>query len=416
MKRVAIALLLVLLAACDREVPAGSMTAAEIRFEHAIYFLPPGPPPSPAIAARFPQRMPVTPRVESHAGYPPPDVETLRDFGRGLTPAQVQAVQQSKGALVLELVHPQKDVWRGLRHAAELTAAIARDVNGLIYDPATGELFTAEAWERERLSPWKGELGDVSDHMLVQVYQDGEYVRAVTAGMKKFGLPELVVEELTWSQQRPIVHTINLLAQALAEGTPVGTDGAFDLDLRGIRHPAVRDAHLSSLGEKAQGKARLLLRRSHDGLVKISFDAYEGNDSHAKREAMLMALFGSKDETANVDHDEKVREASRIARRRLPELRAAFNAGLPRGQSILLKAPFATGDGNTEWMWVEVTRWNDDAIRGLLMNEPNRIRDLHAGQQVTIREEKVFDWIRQYPDGRREGNATAAVLYPNASH
>jgi uncharacterized protein YegJ (DUF2314 family) len=57
-----------------------------------------------------------------------------------------------------------------------------------------------------------------------------------------------------------------------------------------------------------------------------------------------------------------------------------------------------------------VTAWEGRTIKGLLKNEPFDIPDLHAGQVVEVDEEDVFDYIRQRPDGSREGNETAEII------
>ena len=75
-----------------------------------------------------------------------------------------------------------------------------------------------------------------------------------------------------------------------------------------------------------------------------------------------------------------------------------------------MKAPFETPDENQEWMWVEVVRWKENAISGLLMNEPHAILDLHAGQKVEVSQADVFDYIRRLPDGSMEGNETGKII------
>jgi uncharacterized protein YegJ (DUF2314 family) len=118
-----------------------------------------------------------------------------------------------------------------------------------------------------------------------------------------------------------------------------------------------------------------------------------------------------KDEITHVEHDDKVLAASRKARESLPALRAAFQAGLEPGEMLLVKAPFPIPDGGREWMWVEVTAWKGDAIRGVLRNEPTYIPDLQAGQEVEVSEKDVLDYKRKLPDGRVvEGDVTAAAI------
>ena len=97
----------------------------------------------------------------------------------------------------------------------------------------------------------------------------------------------------------------------------------------------------------------------------------------------------------------------------MPALRKAFNKGLAPGEFLQVKAGFATPDGEKEWMWVEVTAWNDDKIRGLLRNEPYKILKLHGGQVVKIAESDVFDYLYRHADGVEEGNDTGRIIEKN---
>jgi uncharacterized protein YegJ (DUF2314 family) len=61
-------------------------------------------------------------------------------------------------------------------------------------------------------------------------------------------------------------------------------------------------------------------------------------------------------------------------------------------------------------MWVEVTRWSDGKIEGLLANDPFEIPSLRAGQNVTVNEADIFDYIHRHADGKQEGNTTGAII------
>ena len=111
-----------------------------------------------------------------------------------------------------------------------------------------------------------------------------------------------------------------------------------------------------------------------------------------------------------VNHDQAILAASKQAKEKLPQLRRDFNAGLEPGEYIYVKAPFETPDDGTEWMWVEVMRWNDGEILGLLKNEPVYIPDLRGGSEVRVDEADVFDYIRYFADGSEEGNETGKLI------
>ena len=61
-------------------------------------------------------------------------------------------------------------------------------------------------------------------------------------------------------------------------------------------------------------------------------------------------------------------------------------------------------------MWVEIAAWKDKQIKGLLKNEPLYIPTLHGGQEVTVRQDDVFDYLRTYADGTQEGSETFKII------
>jgi uncharacterized protein YegJ (DUF2314 family) len=236
----------------------------------------------------------------------------------------------------------------------------------------------------------------------------------------KLGLPDLVIEDLSGSATKSAGTTINLLAHALAEGAEVGKNGDFDIDLNRLGQTSFRDKQLENLAENATGKARLRLVEGvweegdpENRLFEIVFDRYAGPDQQARQQAMLIGLFGAVEDTAvDVQHDAEVLAASRKAREKLLAFKPTFQAGLPPGEVLLVKAPFHAVDGGREWMWVEVIEWKGHQIIGTLLNQPAYIASLKEGQQVEVSEADVFDYIRNLADGSSEGNETAKLLHP----
>jgi uncharacterized protein YegJ (DUF2314 family) len=416
-------------------VPPGSLMEPHIVYQFALYYLPlPSNEPVARLQAllqeRFdrvhlvpeiaaPAAISVAPYVleRSTSAYRPPDPQYLQYFGHGLNKRQVEDLQGSQQAVVLSFGYPRAHLWEGLRNAVALTSALARWTGGLIWDAETREIFTPQAWEERRLAGWTDPPPDVAAHTTIHAYNQGEFVRAITLGMRKFGLPDVVVNDFSWALNRNVGHLVNLLAQALAEGATIEEAGTFELDLHAIRNDPVREAQLEMLGERATATAMLGLYRGtpekgdpQNRLIEIEFEHYPGPDRHARQEKMLSSLFGWEDALTPIQHDEALLAASQRAREKLPTLRAAFREGLAPGEFIQVKAPFKTPEGSSEWMWVEVISWKGNKIRGLLRNQPFNIPDLQAGQKVEILEEKVFDYMRRFPDGRLEGNETGKLI------
>jgi hypothetical protein len=135
------------------------------------------------------------------------------------------------------------------------------------------------------------------------------------------------------------------------------------------------------------------------------------------RFASRPALVGtSGDPVYSVEHDEEVREASRRAKAQLAALRTRFQLRLAPSERILLNAPFPRpGTKDNEWMWIEVSRWdNDGTIEGTLDNEPAPGSKLTAGATVTARQAEILDYLVIHPDGRREGGEVEQILRRHA--
>jgi uncharacterized protein YegJ (DUF2314 family) len=420
----------------QKVISAGPLMNDSISFQFAVYFLPvptndplqvlaevlAGEEEAPTLVNKSEEGadMPVAHAYQLEGvetNYPPPGIKSLQYCGRGLSRDQAEGLQKSRVAFVMNFAHGRAHVWSGLREANLVAEALARRTGGLLWDEETREVFTPDEWDRKRVQAWTNGIPDLSKHITVHAYNSDEYVRAITLGMAKMGLPDVVVESFTWSLSRTMGHLINLFSQSMAEGAVIQSSGQYDLDIRTIRNKEVRDPQVSSLKSNATAVAHLVLKEGtwekgdpRNRLIEIAFDRYPGQDVHAKQEALLSSLFGWEDAIITVKHNEDLLAASRRAKGKLPALRKEFAAGLNPGEFIQVKAPFQTPDGGQEWMWVEITAWEGASIKGMLKNEPFNIPSLHAGQVVKVNQEDVFDFIRHYPDGREEGNETGAIM------
>jgi hypothetical protein len=420
----------------EEMVPMGSLQAQSIHFQYAIYYLPlPSSDPSPLLpllladakhwltVADSMREAPDDPLVHAYhcdkvkEKYAPPDVEYLRLSGRGLTRGQAEKLQKCERAFIMDFGHPGGKVWEALETANRVAELLARETGGLLWDEQTREVFTPDEWHRRRVASWTAPIPEVWCHTTIHTYQPDKTVRAITLGMSKFGLPDVVIEDFSWSMERGMGNVINLFCQFMAEGAVVKESGAFDLDLRALKDKKLRDREMKSLQSNATAVALLTLKKGkwekgdpHNRLIEIAFDRYSGSDVHARQEQMLCSLFGSEDKIIRVRHDERLLAASETAKAKLPLLYEAFTTGLEPGEFILVKAPFATIYCGYEWMWVEVTTWKGNQLKGILKNEPFDIPTLHAGQPVELKQEDVFDYVRHYRDGREEGNETGAII------
>jgi len=417
-------------------VPTGQLQDDHISFEFAIYFLP-QPKGDPLVELddllqkqsqmfkkvdkinRQTADVTVAARIEHdprHA-YAPPIERSLQYYGRGLSRDQAEKLQKTEQALILDFAYPKAHAWDGMRSAVGLMYSLAKAADGVIWDDATREVFSPDKWEEQRIKGWSEGVPEISQHTVIHAYKKDEYVRAITLGMEKFGLPDLVINNFSWSLNRNMGHVVNLLGQALAEGQTLQKPGVFDLDFRAIKNVKVREPQVTNLKEHATGVALLGMKKgvSEDGdpknrLIEITFERGIGPDIHAQQDQVIGQAFGWEDEIKHVRHDAELEAASQRAREKLPGLRAEFKKGLAPGEFIQVKAPFDRPNGGQEWMWVEVVSWNGDKITGLLKNEPFNIPTLHAGQNVEVSEATVFDYIQRHADGSSDGNETGRLI------
>ncbi|MGQ0711722.1 MAG: DUF2314 domain-containing protein [Rhodoferax sp.] len=351
--------------------------------------------------------------------YKPPTVESLKYFGRGVSLAQAEGLQRSPQVLVMVFATSTRDALPSLLKASNLVHRLATETNALIWDAETREMFSPDAWKKTRLDGWEAQLPDVSRHITIHAYNDDGKVRAISLGMTKFALPDLVINDLVWSLSNPLSQAINVAAQTLVEGARPTTLGQYSLNVRSIKHAALRGSFESSILPTGTGRGHLWLFQSarqqgdpENTLAELQFESATGKDSTSRQTAFVAQVFGAQEDqvTLRKKNDTALREASDRARKKLPALRGAFQAGLQPGERILLKAPFATADRSTEWMWVEVIKWPGERITGMLANTPRYVPALQAGQMVEIKESEVFDYLRRFSDGKQEGNETGDIL------
>ncbi|QOK92873.1 DUF2314 domain-containing protein [Ralstonia pseudosolanacearum] len=350
--------------------------------------------------------------------YAPPSIRSLHYSGHGLSQEQAEAVQKAPRALTLSFAHPASENAAGLRRAEQFVAELAKKDRVIIWDDETREAFTPEAWETSRLKTWDGDVPDISKQIVIHAYDNNGTTRAISLGMARFGFPDLVIRDTTLSLSRPLGNTINALGQQLVEAGPPGDNTTLQLRLASVRHAAARKHLTGSIlpGGKGEGLLRLLETPAEAGdpnnaLAALSFDAYPGRDTTERQTNFVAAVFGSQpDDVAYVRESTALLAASERARARLPTLQQAFQRGLAPGEQLQVKAPFATRDNSREWMWIEVTEWKGDRIKGMLRNQPRNVPGLKAGQMVEARQSELFDYLRIFPDGRTEGNETSEIL------
>lgn len=348
----------------------------------------------------------------------PPPVDFLDFKGRGLSTEEKNAVARSAKGFLLTFHLPARDFSKSFVKANGIVLEFARNTGGYVHDQETREVFSVEAWRSTRTTE-SADLVTVSKHITIHGYRNGDYLRAVTLGMMKFGLPELAVSEFRSDEGSGVQRLINVLAQRMAEGPLEVKAGRVELRVGDLRASPFRKSIEDGIQAGGKSKAALCLndKKPEPGdvenrLLELNFDLSGGGDKHAHRNAFLFELFGARPSDVSLakSTDAELAAASRKARTEMGRLREEFNKGLPAGNRLSVKAPFRAPDGSTEFMWVEVARWDSSGIRGLLSSTPRNVKNLRAGQEVTVPESDFYDYMRVHADGAVTGNETTKIL------
>ncbi len=349
--------------------------------------------------------------------YPVPGIQHLSYFGRGISKVQAESIQESKLALIIDIAYPLGTSAERLKASSASLFEIAKTYGGLIWDSETRELFSHQRWNEDRIKSWNQGVPNVEKHTVIHAYNNDGGVRAITLGMAKFGLPDIVVNNFSWSLNRSVGNLVNLVAQSVVEGSALTDRGTLKLNISALKDTQYKQGLISTLKDNAEPKLEIMIGEGkweegdpNNYLIELLFENIKGDSLSEKQERLISSLFGWEDEISYVKHNKLIQEASERAKGKLSGLEKDFNNGLSPGEFIQLKAPFKTPEGGNEWMWVEVLSWKGNAITGLLKNEPHNIPGLRGGAEVVVVQNEIFDYIRNYPDGNSEGNETGKLI------
>ena len=416
------------------KVPAGSLLAKKVYFQYAVYLIEPVKDPKTfaekLISKEFKElilspkaidgKITIEVKLENNAlkKYTAPDMESLRYFGKGVSKEQANKLQKCNKAIILNFTAPTEKAVQAALVSSKLLYRLSALSKGIPWDEETRLCFSPERFKTKRIDSFTKSLIDIQDHIVIHSYKDGDFIRAITLGMSKFGLPEIEVSDFLWSDNKGIGNLINVTAQLLLDYGKLDKAGELVIDISKIKNPSVRKPHLASLKKNAKKSVSIQVVQgkkeqgdADNRILEIVFDKFPGKAKQEKMEAMLEQLWGSEDSISYVKHNEAILAASQKAKKQLPAIRKKILAGLAPGEYYMFKAPFKTPDQGNEWMWVEVVKWDKaDVVEGILKNQPYHIPTLKAGANVKIKAAEVFDYIYRKADGSSEGNETGKLM------
>jgi uncharacterized protein YegJ (DUF2314 family) len=424
--------------AAEQPPPAGPLVAERFMFVFAVYHLP-APRADPLRELKKLLRGKPIALVDAGADtklagstvevfrppigeYPPPDADRLKYSAKGLSDSDKDRLAESRAVTVLSFAGPGDRAVETNRLALALVRDLIAKVGGLAWDEDTREMFGQEKWAKRALA-FNDQIPDVTSHVAIHQYRDGELFRLVTIGMGKFAMPDVSVNNVTAGDADRMGDTVNLVCQTMLERGRLDEPGSLAVSLDGIQHPAVRRAIDTDVMPNAKRQASLVLAdvKPEEGdadnrLFEIVFPG-PAISLQERHDAVLLELYGAPEEEVIEfeKHDPEMLAASKRAKKAAFRLRGRYADGPPFGERLMVKAPFKTPSDNNEWMWLEVVRWKGGTIDGILQNDPVEVPDLKSGARVEVQADAIFDYLLVKADGSQEGNETGKLLLQRKS-
>jgi uncharacterized protein YegJ (DUF2314 family) len=322
-------------------------------------------------------------------------------------------------AVVDSLALPRPGLWLAL----SMARALACEGDGVIFD----EQATAYRPASSCRSPVSenGEISAAEHIMLFSSVDDRGRGWVTTCGMRKFGLPDLEVQDAPPDLASGIGDVLNGTAQLLldeiwraARAAPEGPrEIAISPELELTPEVVARSLQSCSYQPPPEARpARLRLELVISRNVGIPFLSVGPPRAYAEGPGTWLhevhrnlcpvdegIVFPDPDDPALL-------RAHQEALRGLPRVKRRFRKGLRPGEALLVKHGFQAEEIEKEFMWVAVKTWKGARIQGQLSSEPTSCPGLRMGQAVELLESEIFDWVMVCPDGTEEGGFTTRVL------
>ena len=122
------------------------------------------------------------------------------------------------------------------------------------------------------------------------------------------------------------------------------------------------------------------------------------------------------DKPAGISGEEQVRRFEEAispyvskARETLPRAKKKYLKGLRKGETFFVTTRIRE-NGRYEQVFVRVTAWEGDTIRGLLASDVTIVPNHKRGETMACKESEVVDWTISKADGSEEGNFVGKFL------
>ncbi|MBW1294436.1 DUF2314 domain-containing protein [Aquimarina litoralis] len=334
----------------------------------------------------------------------PPSISYLQTYGYGLTDSEKQRLQQCKNIYAITTYGGKKDAIKEQKEVYELLLQLAENKKYILVDFGTLEYFNPNSWIQKRIKPFMSKTPNIASQIRIKISQRTETntCRAVTFGMEKFCLPDITIPDFSCNNKADIKTILELISQKLSENSFISSDSTLSITPKDIRN-----THFNSLIKKRLAVDLLNIKLSAIKPIKGDKNNNQYRIDFVNPELINQLL--KDNEIQYINHTNEILRLSNEAKKRLPDLKIAFNNHQLIDDFLLVKAPFQHNE-TKEWMWVEVTKWDNMTIIGKLYNSSNTVEHLKNGVLVSVNQKDIFDYIIKKEDGSFEGNETEKLI------
>jgi hypothetical protein len=310
---------------------------------------------------------------------------------RGLGGAEKAAVRKLPRVVVVHVTAPTDAKQLALRTALAVTAAVARDVGGVVWDQLLARLENARTFAAHAVTTPLDASVFRRDRveLLYQPKQEG-IVRILTAGLSRWGQPDVEARAVPAAAAPRMAEVVLGVAQAIADGASTQPLVLTRDDLgRAAGQPYPADAGLPPVKSVEVDVVTAYPENGdpNDLMARIVPPAGEGPIGYVD----LAERFFGPVLAASPGNDVLAFQRAK-AQGKLGAAVTAWEAQRASGARLLVLLPFPIpGDAGTESMWIDVTRSDAKTVTGKVMDDPLGATDVKRGDEVTRPRSDVED-------------------------